>query len=59
MNPVLLKPTGEKMSQVVLNGKPIGNRSAYEYFRSNDNSYLFDAAHAAFERLNQLRNNFV
>ena len=22
MNPVLLKPTGEKMSQVVLNGKP-------------------------------------
>ncbi len=54
MNPVLLKPTGEKMSQVVLNGKPIGNRSAYEYFRSNDNSYLFDAAHAAFERLNQL-----
>jgi adenosylcobyric acid synthase len=28
MNPVLLKPTGEKMSQVVLNGKPSGNQSA-------------------------------
>jgi len=51
MNPVLLKPSGEKMSQVVLNGKPIGNRSAYEYFRSDNNDYLFDEAYAAFERL--------
>lgn len=53
MNPVLLKPTGEKMSQVVLNGKPIGNRSAYEFFRSDNNSYLFDEAFAAFQRLSQ------
>ena len=53
MNPVLLKPTGEKMSQVVLNGKPIGNRSAYEYFRSDNNNFLFDEAFAAFERLSQ------
>lgn len=53
MNPVLLKPTGEKMSQVVLNGKPIGNRSAYEYFRSENNNYLFNEAFAAFERLSQ------
>ncbi|MCU4175652.1 cobyric acid synthase [Carboxylicivirga sp. N1Y90] len=53
MNPVLLKPTGEMVSQVVLNGKPIGNRSAYEYFRSEDSNVLFDAAYAAFERLSQ------
>jgi adenosylcobyric acid synthase len=31
MNPVLLKPTGNSCSQVVLMGKPIGNMSAKEY----------------------------
>ncbi|MBK3518341.1 cobyric acid synthase [Carboxylicivirga marina] len=51
MNPVLLKPSGEMMSQVILNGKPIGNRSAYEYFRKDDNAKLFDEATLAFERL--------
>ncbi|MCU4154639.1 cobyric acid synthase [Carboxylicivirga sp. A043] len=51
MNPVLLKPSGEMMSQVILNGKPVGNRSAYEYFRKDDNARLFDEAYAAFERL--------
>ncbi|TRX66469.1 cobyric acid synthase [Carboxylicivirga sp. M1479] len=51
MNPVLLKPSGEMMSQVILNGKPVGNRSAYEYFRKDDNARLFDEAFAAFERL--------
>ncbi len=35
MNPVLLKPTNEQCSQVVLNGKPVGNMSAREYFMSN------------------------
>lgn len=33
MNPILLKPSGEHTSQVVLNGKPFGNRDAYSYFR--------------------------
>lgn len=31
MNPVLLKPTGNSCSQVILMGKPIGNMSAQEY----------------------------
>jgi len=31
MNPVLLKPTGNNCSQVILMGKPIGNMSAKEY----------------------------
>ena len=30
MNPILLKPNSEHTTQVVLNGKPIGNRSAYD-----------------------------
>ncbi|HAD02363.1 MAG TPA: cobyric acid synthase, partial [Porphyromonadaceae bacterium] len=32
MNPVLLKPTNNKSSQVILNGKPLGNLSAVDYF---------------------------
>lgn len=31
MNPVLLKPTGNQHSQVILLGKPVGNYSASEY----------------------------
>lgn len=31
MNPVLLKPTGNSCSQVIIMGKPIGNMSAREY----------------------------
>ena len=34
MNPVLLKPNSDHTSQVVLNGLPVGNRAAYDYFRS-------------------------
>ena len=31
MNPILLKPTGERTSQVVVNGEPLGHFSAVEY----------------------------
>jgi adenosylcobyric acid synthase len=31
MNPVLLKPTSDRRSQVIVNGKPIGNMTAMEY----------------------------
>ncbi len=33
MNPLLLKPQSDHTSQVVLHGRPIGNRSAYDYWR--------------------------
>ena len=32
MNPLLLKPNSDHTSQVVLNGKPIGNKNAYEFW---------------------------
>ena len=32
MNPLLLKPQSDHTSQVVLNGKPIGNKNAYDYW---------------------------
>ncbi|MDQ6783735.1 MAG: cobyric acid synthase [Actinomycetota bacterium] len=31
MNPILLKPTGERASQVIVNGEPLGHLSAAEY----------------------------
>ena len=33
MNPILLKPTTDVGSQVIINGKPIGNMNAMEYYR--------------------------
>lgn len=32
MNPILLKPTGDKGSQVIVNGEVLGNMEAREYF---------------------------
>ncbi|WDL97570.1 cobyric acid synthase [Alicyclobacillus sp. ALC3] len=37
MNPVLLKPTGDMKSQVVLQGRPVGTRSAKDYFYDEKN----------------------
>ena len=51
MNPVLLKPTKEKTAQVVLNGRPMGNQSAREYFNGTDRDMLFNEAIKAFDRL--------
>lgn len=51
MNPLLLKPNSEHTSQVVLNGKPIGNRDAYDYFRKEGREELRKAVHEAFDRL--------
>ena len=33
MNPLLLKPQSDHTSQVVLHGKLLGNKSAYDYWR--------------------------
>ncbi len=51
MNPVLLKPTGEMNSQVVLLGKPVGNQSAKEYFLSDSKKNLFLKAVEAYNKL--------
>ena len=49
MNPVLLKPTGEKGSQVVLNGLVHDNQSAMDYHKTKD--FYFAKACEAFDRL--------
>ncbi len=49
MNPVLLKPLGENGSQVIVDGKPIGNFKAREYYAMKQR--VRGAAHAAYDRL--------
>lgn len=51
MNPLLLKPSSDHTSQVVLNGRPIGNRHAYDYFRKEGREELRQAVCAAYDRL--------
>ena len=51
MNPLLLKPNSDHTSQVVLNGKPIGNRNAYDYFHKEGKEELRQQVNAAFDRL--------
>lgn len=51
MNPLLLKPSSDRTSQVVFNGKPIGHRDAYDYFRREGRDELRQAVHRAFDRL--------
>lgn len=59
MNPVLLKPTNSKTSQVILNGKPAGNKSAMDYFNKSNRDELFVEAVAAFDRLSSKYNPIV
>ncbi|MBQ1754628.1 MAG: AAA family ATPase, partial [Bacteroidales bacterium] len=59
MNPLLLKPQSDHTSQVVLNGKPIGNRDAYDYFRKEGREELRDAVYAAYDRLAARHNPIV
>ena len=59
MNPLLLKPQSDHTSQVVLNGRPIGNRDAYDYFRKEGREELRREVCAAFDRLNARYNPVV
>lgn len=59
MNPILLKPQSDHMSQVVLLGKPIGNKNAYDYWRHEGKEELRKEVHAAFDRLSQRFNPIV
>ena len=50
MNPVLLKPTGNSCSQVIINGMPLGNMSARDY-HTGYSLRAFSAVTEALERL--------
>ena len=51
MNPVLLKPTSDVGSQVIVNGKPVGNMKAREYYSYK--TKLIPDIKAAFTRLSK------
>ena len=52
MNPLLLKPQSDHTSQVVLHGRPIGNKNAYEYWRKRTGEIDFrQEVCKAFDRL--------
>lgn len=59
MNPLLLKPSSERRSQVVLNGKSIGDQDAYDYFRKAGREVLRQAVCEAFDRLSDRYNPIV
>ena len=60
MNPLLLKPQSDHTSQVVLNGKPIGNKNAYDYWRKGASDIDFrKEVCAAFDRLSGQYNPIV
>ena len=50
MNPVLLKPTADTSSQVIVHGRPVGNMSAYAYHQDYVNK-VWPAIVESFERL--------
>ena len=60
MNPLLLKPQSDHTSQVVLNGKPIGNKNAYDYWRRGNSDIDFrKEVCCAFDRLAERFNPIV
>ena len=67
MNPLLLKPQSDHTSQVVLNGKPIGNKDAYDYWKKGTKSSQFSIFNSqlrtevcdAFDRLASKYNPIV
>ncbi len=59
MNPILLKPTSHTCSQVVLNGKPSGNKNAAEYFSGAGGEELFKTVTKAYDNLANTYNPIV
>ena len=58
MNPVLLKPTGNACSQVIIDGRPVGNMSAREYHKGYAIK-AFEAVKAALSRLDKAYDTLV
>ena len=49
MNPLLLKPTGDQGSQVILNGRPLASLQARQYY--DRKASLIHEVHGAYDRL--------
>ena len=51
MNPLLLKPQSDHTSQVILNGRPLGNKDAYDYWRQPSSPKLGEARRGLNEHI--------
>ncbi|MCK4937287.1 MAG: cobyric acid synthase [Methanosarcinales archaeon] len=51
MNPILLKPKGDRQSQVIILGKPFADRTAGDYYDSIED--MMTVVEGAYERLSQ------
>lgn len=52
MNPILLKPKGEFISQVIMNGKPVGDMNFYDYQHKYRETAL-KAIKKSYDKLNE------
>lgn len=59
MNPVLIKPTSNKVSQLILNGKPVKEQAALDLFNGNNRESLFNEVKLAYDRLKEKHNAIV
>ncbi len=57
MNPILLKPTSDVGSQVIVNGRAVGNMKAMEYYRRKKD-YVKDIL-SAYEKLSEMADVIV
>ncbi|WOF15783.1 cobyric acid synthase [Methanoplanus sp. FWC-SCC4] len=57
MNPVLLKPKGDRTSQIILLGKPYRDVYIGEYYKETD--YLLEIAHESYQKLKSEYGNVV
>ncbi len=57
MNPILLKPKGDRTSQVIILGKPVADKSASEYYR--DIEGLKNVVDAAIDELSKMYDYIV
>lgn len=51
MNPILIKPMGDTTSQIIVNGLPLGNMKARDYFKNKKS--LIPDIQAAYDRLSR------
>src|SRR5262249_13164739 len=51
MNPILLKPGSDRRSQVIVMGKPVGERNAVTYWR--DQASLLDVVVSAYQSMSR------
>ena len=59
MNPILMKPINNCIAQLIVDGKPVGNRSASEYFKDEGREDLFRCVKKSYNHLDSLYNPIV